>query len=298
MTKTKSTEDFSGKRQSKDWCFTLNNYTEAEEAKLQELPCTYLIYGREVGESGTPHLQGFIQYPNRKRHSSVKQDIPRAHWEARRGTPTEAAEYCRKDGDVIERGAMVSQGARSDLIEIRDLIKAGRRPVEIAESHFTQFCQYRRAFDAYAALLDPPRARPELRVVLLVGPTGTGKTSTAFSAFPDAYITVDPTLTWFDGYEGQDTVIIDDFDARTPRATLLRILDIYPVRVPVKGGFRAFNPSRIIVTTNFDPTVWEYEQKEAILRRFWARLDFNAMLKWDDQLTRDVLRLRLLDALK
>jgi len=62
---------------AKHWVFTLNNYTEEEVNALVSLgnsgiDCTYLIYGRETGDSGTPHLQGFISFPERTRFATAK----------------------------------------------------------------------------------------------------------------------------------------------------------------------------------------------------------------------------------
>lgn len=48
-------------------CWTLNNPTESEIANLQSLVLdppqtfTYVLYGKEVGENGTPHLQGYLE---------------------------------------------------------------------------------------------------------------------------------------------------------------------------------------------------------------------------------------------
>ena len=92
-------------RRAYGYCFTLNNYTAEDELHLQGLRgVQYLIYGREVGDSGTPHLQGYIHYINNKSFQSVKNDIPRAHVERRQGTVDQAVEYCRKDSDVYEKG--------------------------------------------------------------------------------------------------------------------------------------------------------------------------------------------------
>lgn len=82
-------------QQSKAWCFTLNNYTEEEKAsidameddnKRDEQGISYIIYGIEVGESGTRHLQGYIEFSKRVRLSGCRKFLQRAHFERRRGT--------------------------------------------------------------------------------------------------------------------------------------------------------------------------------------------------------------------
>jgi hypothetical protein len=63
----------------------------------------------------------------------------------------------------------------------------------------------------------------------------------------------DSTLKWFDGYDGQPWVIIDDFRSKGVNfAWLLRVTDRYPLDVPVKGTFVRWTPSTIIFTTPHD----------------------------------------------
>lgn len=91
----------------KYWVFTLNNYTREDEVSLQDANTAidYLIYGREIGDSGTPHLQGFVALRDRKRFSVVRELLPgRCHIELARGTPVQASEYCKKEGDYFEHG--------------------------------------------------------------------------------------------------------------------------------------------------------------------------------------------------
>jgi len=111
--------------QSTRWCFTINNYTNEDETRLQALNPKYLVYGREVGDSGTPHLQGFVIFETRLRLSSAKTQIGQtAHLEVARGTSAQAADYCKKDGDVFEYGEVPSQGKRTDWDEFLEWIKA------------------------------------------------------------------------------------------------------------------------------------------------------------------------------
>ncbi len=96
---------------TKNWCFTLNNYVDYNVQEILGLQCySYLIVGREVGADGTPHLQGYIQFRERKRFTAVQKIIARAHWEAARGTQEQNREYCSKDGDFEERGQPIVQG--------------------------------------------------------------------------------------------------------------------------------------------------------------------------------------------
>lgn len=92
---------------AKRWCFTLNNPTEEERSsivlKLEELSTLYII-GDEVGESGTPHLQGYVEF-SKKIRPVVPIGITGVHWEKVRGTRNDNITYCRKDGLIVaEKG--------------------------------------------------------------------------------------------------------------------------------------------------------------------------------------------------
>jgi len=106
--------------QSKRWCFTVNNYTPDDLTRLRALAdsVTYLVFGREVGEAGTPHLQGFVVFTGNKRLAAAKAAIaPTAHLESARGTSEQAATYCKKDGDFEEFGQVPGPVGKTNRFE-------------------------------------------------------------------------------------------------------------------------------------------------------------------------------------
>jgi hypothetical protein len=130
------------------WCFTLNNYTEQDVERLKSPggDVVYLVAGREVGESGTPHLQGFVKFKSRKRLSQVKAIIgSTAHVECSRNQPA-SIEYCKKDQNFFEFGIFQGKaGRRTDLDDFKDAVKSGVLDLrQIREEHSDVFARYPR----------------------------------------------------------------------------------------------------------------------------------------------------------
>lgn len=84
------------------WCFTLNNFTEEEFDNLHKI-CKEkgkFIIGKEVGSSGTPHLQGFISCHKKERMPEVAKN-KRIHWELAKAGEEANKKYCGKDGNYV-----------------------------------------------------------------------------------------------------------------------------------------------------------------------------------------------------
>ena len=131
-----------------------------------------------------------------------------------------------------------------------------------------------------------PKRTTELEVVLYYGETGTGKTRT----WHDKYVGSEEFYrvpvgrdVWFDGYDMHKYVLLDDFSGAASHmslATLLQILDRYPLQVPVKGSFVWWMPDKICITTNIRPIHWykwegRESQYQALKRRIHKVLDFD-----------------------
>lgn len=86
---------------AKHWCFTYNNYKEEKFkelcSKFSKIEAKWII-GKEIGEQGTPHLQGYVEFPNKVRPLSIIED-KNIHWEIRKGTREDNLIYCSKEGD-------------------------------------------------------------------------------------------------------------------------------------------------------------------------------------------------------
>lgn len=80
---------------SRNWCFTLNNYTEEEVKNLCDNKYQY-IFQEETGAEGTPHLQGLICLTNPQALSYMKRINGRAHWEITRNKIA-SIQYCSKE---------------------------------------------------------------------------------------------------------------------------------------------------------------------------------------------------------
>jgi hypothetical protein len=150
--------------QTKNYCFTLNNYTDDELRALEELSASvaYLIYGKEVGDSGTPHLQGFVQFRSRIRFDPAKAKISgRCHLERARDAQ-KARDYCTKDGDFTEFGTLSVAGSRNDLEEFKMAVRSGSTDYsELRENHSKVFARYPRFCVEY---IQDNAPEPEIQV--------------------------------------------------------------------------------------------------------------------------------------
>ena len=93
---------------AKRWGFTLNNYTDDELVLINtrfKALADYATVGKEIGEQGTPHLQGYVEFKKKIRPRTAV-GIPRIHWGDKDGKPARGSRednsnYCSKEDDVI-----------------------------------------------------------------------------------------------------------------------------------------------------------------------------------------------------
>ena len=270
-----------GRRQSTRWVFTLNNWTEAEEAELkakfERLDIRYLVYGYETGEEGTPHLQGFCVWRRLMSLTALKKALgDRYHWEMANGTTTQCRNYCIKDGVFQEFGEPPlteaergSQGGKERWKNTLHLAMQGKI-TDIDPDMQIRFWTSLSSIHRFH--LPPPSNLSAVTGIWLYGPPGCGKSRLVREYWPTAY--QKSQNKWFDGY-GQDQtrpIHLEDFDlGGSVLGHHLKIwADQYSFQAEIKGGTLAIRPSVFIVTSNYLPSeIWsETSMLAAVTRRF------------------------------
>lgn len=229
----------------------------------------YVVWQLEMcPDTSRLHLQGYIEFVGQKSYSWVHENcegLETAHLEPRRGSQRDAIAYSKKEESRLdgpwEWGEAREQGRRNDLNEIRERLDRRDPEGDIAADHFGSWIRYHRSFREYKRVrrLETVRDWP-MELIFIIGPSGTGKSSKARADFPDAYW--GPKGKWWDGYSGQDTVVVDEmYGHRMPFTELLQLCDRYPYQVETKGGMTQFIARRIIFTSNQHPKDWYDSEK-------------------------------------
>lgn len=192
---------------------------------------------------------------------------PSIHAEPRQRTREQAREYCRKPDTRVagpwEFGDFGSsrQGRRSDLHQVAERI-VGDRPGRLADLALEFPCEYIKYSNGIGRLHFIQLQRNvvpfrEVSVSVFYGPPGTGKTRRVMAIVGADYFFLDPDdRAWYDGYDGQANLVLDDFCGWIRLHQLLRILDGYPLRIPVKGGFTWAAWTNVYITSNYHPEQW------------------------------------------
>lgn len=266
---------------NRKWCFTLNNWSKKELKNIKKITCEYMVIGKEVGENGTPHLQGYIVFKNARSLSGIKKEegFERCHLEVTKGTVSQNYDYCTKDGDFIEIGEkpIEKPGKRNDLEDIRKIIlEGGKMRDVISYGANLQGIKYAEKILSYVE----QKRDWKPKVLWFYGESGTGKTRDAHKIADKACLKNNwckwvsgINFKWFDGYDGHEVVIFDELRRDAFRfAHLLRILDRYETKVEYKGGSREFRPYMIIITCPLSPKD-EFENEPEDIKQLIRRID-------------------------
>lgn len=228
----------------------------------------YMVYQLErAPTTGQLHWQGYVEFKNPRRMESVKRclQLNGVHLEIRRGTPQEAAAYCKKEESRAQHPnagphefgeVPAGQGHRSDLNTVVKLVTEGKSVEEIATTVPEQYIRYHRGIEALVQHYNKRQRTAKPKVTWYWGDSGVGKTRRAYEEAGEQAYVKDPSNKWWDGYNGEPNIIIDDFKGFGGISFnfMLRLLDRYNMGpAEKKGGSVNLNGIENIWITSIQP---------------------------------------------
>lgn len=265
---------------SRDRAFALviNNYIDSDISQLRAVKTKYTVFGKEKGDSGTPHLQCYLYFANARSFASITKAHPRAHVEVAKGNPEQNRNYCIKGeqtkaewdshqehGENWGRNAVVeeygelplTQRQKGDLEKKRyqrtwDLAKQGLIEEIDPDIRVRLYSTIKRIRSDHLPL---PASQSTLDFHWFVGDSGTGKSRAARTENPVHLLK--KRNKWWDGYTNQPCVIIEEWHPEVClelQQMLKEWCDHHPFCAEIKGGTMMIRPPKVIVTSNYTIT--------------------------------------------
>lgn len=255
--------------------------------------CTYIHYANEVcPDTNREHHQGYVGFTKRTTLRGAKRILPGCHLEPRMGTLKQNEDYCSKYGELIKWGTVPKCDGINKLsvTEYIERVKAKATTIELIEEFPGLYLRQPRGLQLIRnAFIKTQRTAPrlDLKVYFLTGPTGCGKTRMAMGHEP--YKIMASEMQWWDHYDGETDLLIDEYDNDVRITSLTALLDVYVKRLPVKGSFTYANWLKVYLTANlkFLHLKAKQEHQDALNRRissggilsWWNRVENEASFK-------------------
>lgn len=223
------------------------------------------------GDTGFLHWQILVHFARKIRLRGVKSVFGNsAHAEPSRSDA--AREYVwkedtRVEGTQFELGDLpMRRGHSCDWEAVRENAKRGRLDDIPGDIYCRLYGNLKRIAVDH---MEPVGVERNIHVYW--GRTGTGKSRRAWDEAGLQAYPKDPRSKFWDGYSGQEHVVIDEFRGGIDISHILRWFDRYPVVVEIKGSSVVLRAKSIWITSNLDPRLWypdlDEETKAALLRR-------------------------------
>lgn len=263
--------------------------------------CLYWCMCDEIGgETGTYHTHVYAAFQNAKEFSAIQRRFYGAHIEVARGSHQENRDYILKEGkyqddpkhdtnlpETFEESGELPQEEDRKTTQseaILGMIEAGASDAEILREHPSAMMHLPRLEQARQAL----RAEQfkstwrDLEVTYIFGTAGSGKTRYVMDLYGYSNVyRVNDYKNPFDGYAGEDVLLLDEFRSSLPLTLILNVLDGYPLRLPCRYTDRQACFTKVFIVSNI-PLEQQYpniqaeepESYNAFLRRIHNKLEF------------------------
>lgn len=272
----------------------------------------YAIWSLERGSNGTPHIQGYLECHKKIRWQALKNKIRSLNmWTAPAMGKADVnidyvshtGKHANKPGSLIEGpwylgGAPVvkDKGTRTDIINLAEDLKQGKSLRQLATDHTSTMLKYFGNAQKIQTLLSKKKRSWMTELIIYTGVAGSGKSHSAYTEaqqfLADNNIDEEPYMLmipsnknaplWWQDYDGQSVVIIDDFYGTIDLNYFKLLIDKYPMKVNIKNGHAEFLAKRVYVTSNQGWRSWwgtdllsNRENEAAIMRRITREKHFD-----------------------
>jgi hypothetical protein len=249
-------------------------------AYFESLPhIKYFKIGFEVGEEeSTAHLHAVVAFTQQKTFDTLRKYFDNNHIEKIINLDG-ALDYVGKMENVVEFGERpyANQGKRSDLAEMVMAIREGATNDELIENYPSQYFLHKQKVELLRSEMlfakYGKEKREHIYVAYVSGSTGIGKTYTVYDnfGFDDMYVVTNYGSGMFDGYMGQDVLVLDEYSGGISINEMLIMLDIYPNRLRARYSDKVACYTKVIVISNkqFNQVFsGDHKQLQALTRRF------------------------------
>lgn len=279
------------------WCFTLNNYSEKEVNDIKDwltVHADYHIVSYEVGDEGTPHLQGYFRLKNTAVSSALhkKPGFKRSSLFICKGTEEQNIVYCSKGGPQALCSTsgipQAGQGSRTDLKEAAAQVRDGGHKAikKIAIEKPDMIVKYGRGFKELLEVLDVGRMLDQApEAIWYYGESGSGKSCAAYELakakcdeLSAEQVELDSGLFPFcDGYRDEEVIILNDFRQKNHHGQdiqldlMLKMVDRFPFRMNIKGSSRQLKGKVFIFTNTQHPSHFFTQGGSSEPQKQWLR---------------------------
>lgn len=271
---------------SRSWCFTwfrlcydeeknlisantdvYDNFSAAEFWKVHDVRLRCFIGQEEESKDGGEHYQMYAYSKDAKDYLWWKKAFgtDQIHCSITRKGDFDAATYCQKEESKLagrqawSYGIPPKVGERTDITVATDMLVEHKSMQAVATMYPTQYVLYNRGLRAFQSLFYVAKSRPNFRMVIFWGPTGTGKSTARTADHPVVYSAIEYVGNQWMGtsYDSVTPVFYEDFEATIPLPIMKRMCDVHPYTCDVKHSDPVpFNSELVIFTSNKNPLKW------------------------------------------
>ncbi len=240
------------------------------------------VVAQELHQDGGTHFHVYVKF---KGDGVAPKDVLKFKWVDRTAkaescrSPQAVMKYCKKDGDYITNIVnLVTYGKNKMKKMTTFLLEHGvNKAVEDGEVSMRGVKRLRQ--DVADFKLHELAVEPTIHCkgIWIHGPTGAGKTTAALQRYPGCFRK--PPTKWWDGYEGQEVVLLDDLRKKNAEFIVYYLTQWMDRHAPpageVKGGNMPLPFKWFVVTSQWsiDEMFDEPRDRDAIQRRCDGRIE-------------------------